>query len=161
MDRTTTLARLEQEIVRLLQEGITITDDTLFFAESTWGLGPGELLSALADPQFEEREVLRALVLTPSTAVRKTLEPLLIDLSPTGLSTQCLAQAVHKQLKTLTIHVVGESPLPIKAGLADIEYFIDKLYLCRTIDDLLNAALAELFPEETVSGQKELMGSRG
>lgn len=106
--------QLEQGVLRLLEDGIIVSDDTLFFAASTWGLGPGDLEPVLKDSQFEEREALQALILTPSTAMREVLEPLLAKLSLAAPDTHSLAGTVHGQLEALTIQVEGEPRISVK-----------------------------------------------
>lgn len=160
-DSAGTAGQLEQEILRLLEAGIVVSKNTLFFAESTWGLGPGELESALTDSQFEERVALLALILTPSTNMRQALEPLLAQMSVDKLDTRGLIQEVHDKTAALPIRIDGEPDFTITAGLADIEYFISKLYLDRSIDEQIATVLSEQFSEETVIGARLLLRCRG
>lgn len=110
--------QLEQGVLRLLEDGIVVGDDTLFFAASTWGLGPGDLEPVLTDSQFEEREALLALILTPSMAMRQALEPLLAKLSLAALDTHSLAGTVLGRLEALTIQAEGEPGFTITPDLS-------------------------------------------
>ena len=117
-------ASLEHELLRLVEQGIEISEDVLFYAESTCGLLPAEIESALRDVEFEQRDELLALILTPDMKMRTILEPLLYpspSCSPAELET--LVDGLSSKIGELYLLVAGGPGfnLPIERG--DIDYF--------------------------------------
>lgn len=153
--------KLERGIITLLRQGIDLPDETLFFAESTYGLSPSALGEALSDMHFEEREVLLLLVLTPGYSMREALEPLLSEVVvPIGARSQ-LVNAVSSQIKTMTLRPPSGEALVLDVGRDEIAYFVDKLYLERAIDSSIDKALRRIFSAETVIGARLVLRCRG
>lgn len=155
-------ALLENAILRLLEKGIVLSREILFFAESTCGLSPAGLEGALLDPHFEEREELLALILTPDNGMRVALEPLL-STEPiyTQTAIKTLALDLWRSIDALHIHVPGGYRFRMPLDRYDMDYFVTKLYLDRPIDDRLVAQLNECFPPETVIASRLMLRCRG
>lgn len=155
-------ALLEKSILKLLKEGIVLSEDTLFFAESTCGLSPAEIEAALADPELEERDELLALIFTPEMGMRAVLEPLL-GAEPIYNSAELNVLTLKLAEKIDTAHVLlpdgKRFNVPIEHH--DIDYFVTKLYLDRPIDDRLIALLNEFFSRETVIDSRLMLRCRG
>ena len=155
-------ARLRKAILKLLEKGILLSEDILFFAESTCGLGPAGLEAALIDPRFEERDELLALILTPDMGVRTALEPLL---SPepiySSADIKALAREIEEKIDWVNILLPGEHHFNLPVDRHDIDYFVSKLYLDRSIDDRLVSLLNEFFSTETVIASRLMLRCRG
>jgi len=153
--------KLERDIITLLRQGIDLPDETLFFAESTYGLSPSALGEALSDRHFEEREVLLLLVLTPGYSMREALEPLLSEgVVPIETCSQ-LINAVSSQIKTITLRPPSGEAFVLDVGRDEIAYFVGKLYLERAIDPSIDKALRRIFSAQTVIGARLIMRCRG
>ncbi|MEJ2057256.1 MAG: hypothetical protein P8X39_05395, partial [Desulfofustis sp.] len=133
----------------------------LFFAESTYGLKPAELAKTLRDDSFEEREVLLSLVLSPGYGMRQAIEPLLADSAvPVGSPDQ-LSAAVSQRIESLTFRLPGGEAQVLEVGREEITYLIDKLYLDRTIEPTIDAALRRIFSPETLIDARLVLRCRG
>ena len=155
-------ASLEHELLRLVEQGIEISEDVLFYAESTCGLLPAEIESELRDVEFEQRDELLALILTPDMKMRTILEPLLLpspSCSPAELET--LVDRLSSNIGELYLLVPGGSgfKLPIERG--DIDYFVGKFYFDRALDPTLVEMLDRLFPPEVVISCRLVLRCRG
>lgn len=153
--------RLEREIIALLRQGIDLPEATLFFAESTYGLNPMAIGEALRDRNFEEREVLLSLVLSPGYAMRQALEPLLAEVTVPAGSLSQLSAAVFSQVQTLVVRPPLGAALILDVGREDIAFIIDKLYLERVIEPSIEAALRRTFGAETVTAVRLMLRCRG
>lgn len=150
-DETGIIEHVEQELLRLLKMEIPVHEDILFFAESTCGLSPEELESALKNPRFDEREALLALILTPDMGVRRALEPLLsAEPACTRKEIALLAGKLGQQISKLHLELAGRCRFYLPAEPEDLKYYIAKLYLDRPINHGIVDALTECFPSETV-----------
>ena len=153
---------LEHELLRQIEQGIIVSPDILFYAESTCGLRPEEVESALRDPQFEERDELLALILTPDMQMRKILEPL-IRIAPAWSSSEIetLVCRLRSSIEALHVQVPGVASFNLPVEQGDLEYFVSKFYFDRDIDPTLIAALDEFFPSETVISCRLVLRCRG
>ena len=148
-DTKVSLDHLEQELLRLLNKGLVLCGDILFFAESTCGLSPGEIEAALKDPRFEERDELLALIFTPDAAMRTALEPLLqAEPALSRAQVEALVSSMSPKVTALRLLVPGliRFDLPVERG--DLDYLVSKLYLDRPIDRKLVATLNEYLSRE-------------
>ncbi len=153
---------LEHELLRLIKQGIVVSPDILFYAESTWGLRPEEIESAFFYQLFEERYEMLAMILTPTTQMRGILEPLLRSApawSPSELKTLVFSLWSNIEAWQLQVPGVASFNLPVEQG--DLEYFVGKFYFDRDIDPKLIAALDEFFPAETVISCRLVLRCRG
>ena len=161
-DTTAPDTSLEHELLRLVEQGIIVSPDVLFYAESTCGLRPEEIESALRDPQFEERDELLALILTPDLQMRRTLEPLLRvtpACSPDELET--LVVSLWSRIDAVHLQVPGVTSFNLPVEQGDLDYFVAKFYFDRAIDPELVATLDKFFPPETVISCRLVLRCRG
>lgn len=161
-DKTGRLELAEEKLLHLLGEEITVSEEILFFAESTCGLYPEELESALKDPRFEEREALLALILTPDMAVRKAVETLL-PTEPACTSTEIdvLVDNLAHQIDALHLRLADRHRFALPVESDDLGYYVAKLYLDRSISQGLIEALNECFSPETVIACRLAIRFRG
>ncbi len=153
---------LEKAILKLLEEGIVLSEDILFFAESTCGLSPAELEAAVMDPRLEERHELVALIFTPEMGGRATLEPLLsTELIYGPVELKALALDLRRKIDAVPIHLPGDHRFKLPVGIDEIDYFVSKLYLDRCVDSQLVASLNEFYPTETVIASRLMLRCRG
>lgn len=152
---------LARKLTTVLQQGIDLPESTLFFAESTYGLKPSELVKTLRDESFEEREVLLSLVLSPGYGMRRAIEPLLAEPDvPVGSLAQ-LSAAVSRRIRSLTFRLPGGDALVLDVGREEISALIDKLYLHRPIASSLDAALRRRFSPDTIIDARLVLRCRG
>ena len=155
-------APLERELLRLVEPGIAISPDVLFYAESTCGLMPSEIESALRDPLFVERDELLALILTPDMQMRAALEPLLRTspaYSPIGLET--LVHRLSSKIERFLLLVPGVTEFSLPIERSNIDYFVGKFYFDRALDTRLVAMLGRLLPPEKVIACRLVLRCRG
>jgi hypothetical protein len=156
-----TIKNLAHVLGEVLERGIAVPEDTLYFAESTYGLGHRSLVSALSDPDFEGTEALKELVFSPGEDVRTIVEPLVpLEGMPekdfAGLVT-CLLDAV----RSLDLVVDNGACLyPVDLDRDALAIFISKLYLERPLDARVTAALEASFPVASVMSSRVLMRTR-
>jgi hypothetical protein len=155
-------ASLESELLRLVEQGIAISADVLFYAESTCGLMPAEIESALRDPQFEQRDELLALILTPDTQMRQTIEPLLLP-SPacSAVELETLIHSLSRKIEGVLLLVPGVTSFTLPIDRSDIDYFVGKFYFDRVLDTRLVARLGRLLPSEGVIACRLVLRCRG
>ena len=116
-------AALEHKLLRLVEQGIEISEDVLFYVESTCGLLPAEIESALCDPEFEQRDELLALIFTPDMEIRTILEPLLSPSPPCSpAELERLVDNLSSKLEEFCLLVPGGPgfSLPIERGDIDL-----------------------------------------
>ncbi|MBT8345206.1 MAG: hypothetical protein KJO28_02800 [Desulfofustis sp.] len=153
---------LEHELLRLVEQGIVISADVLFYAESTCGLRSNEIESALRDPQLEERDELLALILTPDMQMRTALEPLL-PASPACSSgeLETLMHSLNRKIKAFHLLIPGVTRFSLPVEKDDIDYFVGKFYFDRALDTKLVETLERFFPSETVIACRLVLRCRG
>ena len=138
-------------MLKLVGEGIIIPDEVLFFAESTWGLSPEEIETALQDPRFEVRDELLALILSPDKEKRAALEALLrAEPACTEVESDTLVGSLWKNNRVLHIIIPEVTRFDLPVELEDFHYLISKCYLDRPLDSTLVAALGKTFSPKTV-----------
>ena len=163
MDTTKiTIASLEHELLRLVEQGLIVSPDVLFHAESTFGLRPEEIESALQEPHFEERDELLALILTPDMQMRTALEPLLrVAPACSPVEIERLVLSLGRKIEALNLRVPGVASFNLPVEQDDLEYFVGKFYFDRAIDPELAAALDNYFSLETVISCRLVLRCRG
>ena len=153
---------LARELQQLCEQGIVISPEILFFAESTHGLGPEDIESALRDPESEAGAQLLALALTPDMRLRRRLEPLLRAapaLGPDDLET--LVSSLGQKITMLHLLIPEITGFDLPVGPGDLEYLVAKCYFDRGIDPVLARALDGCLPPATVIACRLLLRCRG
>lgn len=135
-------------LTQLLRGGIEVSPDTLFFAESTYGIGPEELGKTINDRCFEEREILINLLLFPTHKMREKLEPFLVIDPLTEENIQYLVEKIVNEISEIHMHMPVGSSFSWPVTYDGISHFIGKLYMTRELDPMIRAALKDRLPEE-------------
>jgi len=153
---------LEKIISEVLQQGLSIPEQTLFFAESTYGLSPEMLVPAWFDESFEGTDALNELILTPEPDLRVTVEP---ALSVQGLSAEEideLTTALSFEISSIDLIIPGTGkPWPVTVHRDMIALFLDKLYLGRSLDGSVIDSLVQTFSPSVVLDARVLLRGSG
>ena len=153
---------LEHELLRLVERGIVISPEVLFYAESTCGLRAEEIESALRDPRLEERDELLALILTPDMQMRMALEPhLRADTACSAAELERLVRGLSCKIEAIRLLLPGGISFDLQVDETDIDYLVTKFYLDRDIDSGLVAALEEFLSPEAVISCRLAIRCRG
>lgn len=152
---------LEQELLRLVKKGLVLSEDIMFFAESTCGLSPEQIEAALKDPQFEVREELLALIFTPDVAMRTALEPLLrAEPALSRAQIEALVSSLSRKVTVLHLLIPEMTRFDLSVERGDLDYLVSKLYLDRPIDLKLVSTLNKYLPQETVTACRLVLRCR-
>lgn len=135
-------------LTQLLREGVDVSADTLFFAESTYGIVPEELGKTINDRCFEEREILINLLLFPTNKVREKLEPFLGNGPLTEESIQYLVEKIVNEINEIQMHMPVGPSFSWQVTYDGISHLVGKLYMTRELDPMISAALKGRLPEE-------------
>lgn len=135
-------------LTQLLREGIDVSSDTLFFAESTYGINPEELGRIITDRCFEEREILINLLLFPTHKMREKLEPLLVNGPLTEENIQYLVEKIVNEISEIHMHMPVGSSFFWPVTYDGVSHFVGKLYMTRALDPMIRAVLTDRLPEE-------------
>lgn len=141
-------------LTHLLREGIDVSTDTLFFAESTYGIDPEELGRMINDRCFEEREILINLLLFPTQKMREKLEPFLLSGPLTEENTQYLVEKIVNEISEIHMHMPVGSSFSWPVTSDGISHFIGKLYMTRELDPMIRATLEDRLPEDIATRVK-------
>ena len=161
-DTTRIITSLTHELRQTCEQGLVISADILFYAESTHGLGPAELESVLQDRDSEAGEELRALALTPDMHLRRRLEPLLKADSALGQEElEALVSGLVQNLSAFHLVIPGVASFDLAFQRSDVEYLVAKCYFDRSIDPQLARALDNRLPAETVIACRLVLRCRG
>jgi hypothetical protein len=153
---------LEHVLQRLIEQGIVISPDVLFYAESTCGLRPDEIESALRDSQFEGRDELRTLILTPDMQMRAALEPhLRAAPACSAVELETLVHSLSRTIEAFHLLIPGIPGFDLQVEEGDLEYFVGKFYFDRIIDARLGAALDKFFPSKAAISCRLVLRCRG
>ncbi|SHJ47062.1 hypothetical protein SAMN02745216_01693 [Desulfatibacillum alkenivorans DSM 16219] len=161
---------MKQELVEIMQlggdfftKGITVKDRDLEFLEAVAGcVSRGELAVLLADPDWEEAETARELLLFPDLESRARLESVL---QGKGLSQEeqdeITAFLKGRVQKTELILPGALKNIMIGVGAADLAAYIKRLHLTVEIPEPLVRALAFCSNKESVNNALALLRSSG
>lgn len=141
---------LEQILWKLLQtwkEELSLSGDVLFFLESVMGItSPVTLEHAVNDEEEQDRETILEMILFPGPLMRSALEPMLeprgLTLSQIDFITQTLASN-HPTLRML--HPGQTAPIVVQIPPDQVELFVSRLYLNKTLDPVICGALEKSF----------------
>ena len=147
-------------LTQLLRDGLPVSADTLFFAESTYGITEEGFERAIKDSCFEEREILINMLFFPTQKMREQLEPLLIA-GPFGEDEiQYLAEEIASDIREISIRLPFVSVFSWAVDQEAINHFIDKLYMTRALDPAITAAFDDRLLEEIATPLKVYMRCR-
>lgn len=148
--------KISQKISRAWEKGIVLSDDTLFFLDSTFGITDLKQVENLfLHGDSPDRGTVLEMILFPEQEIRLDLESL-IDLQ--GLSNRQVSFIVNyladKRTRFKLIHPGQKTSVLITASLDQIEQFIARLFLDRPVDRDICRAL------ETNCSMKTVMTCR-
>lgn len=156
------ISDLERAIGLVLEQGINVSEETLFFAESTYGITDKVLVSVVGDDSFEGKEALNELIFTPQRAVRVMIEPILADAGLSGSAIADIAAALSARFATVDLIMPHSSiKYSVDIGREGIQLFLKKLYLERSLDAHIVAALNQTFSIDTVVWSRVMLRCRG
>lgn len=161
--------QISRELGNALEKGLRVSEETLFFAESTYGIAGESLASAVQDVSFEGREALSELIFTPEPDVRFQVEPVLectgLPVSAVSRLSETLAGRFPRVELIVPDSSSGNSKrFSIYTGKSSsdvIHLFVKKLYLDRSLDSPTVAALEQTFKGATVTASRVMMRCRG
>jgi hypothetical protein len=155
-------AQLLEALRRRLARGLSISDETLFFAESTYGISPDGLESALADENFEDREVLLGLICFPDRQSRAAVEQIVEGRAITPEQESAIGAALIGQTGEIRFHT-ADRQITFGVDLPDsvLSTLVAKLYLARQLDEAICRCLEEQLDRETSIEAKIILRCRG
>ena len=142
--------RIAKTIVRSLEKGLILEQETIFFLESTYGIDAGALESILADGDFDEIDTVCSLIFPPPFATRVAVEALLA-----GGEADIVDQArVLEHLLVLlpSVEMVMPDSSRFTCGLTreNGQILVGKLYLQRAHDPEVMQSLLEFFEVDKI-----------
>ena len=153
-------SQIRMLLTQLLRDGLTVSAETLFFAESTYGITEEGFETAIKDSCFEEREILINMLFFPTQKMREQLEPFLVA-GPFGEDEiQYLAEEIASDIREIRIRLPSVSGFSWAVGQEAINHFINKLYMTRALDPAITAALDDQLLEEIATRLKVYMRCR-
>jgi len=165
-DRKNMMARKCDDIAEQLREimgdGLVISEDTLFFAESTYGLGVEELESALTDPDFEDGEVILELIFFPDQRIRSAVEKHLVDSIFSSEHEKRIIKKLVRQQKSVRL-MLPDAELSFNVFTSEslLGCLVEKLYICRSMDEQICAVLDQHVSPDRAQSARILLRCRG
>ncbi len=158
--KTPPYRQIRMLLTELLRDGLKVSPDTLFFAESTYGITEKGLETAIKDSFFEERQLLINMLFFPTQKMREQLEPLLAGASLHGETLQYLAEELAAEISEIHIQLPDDSRFSLAVSHEALNHFIEKLYMTRELDPAIAAVLDDQLPLEIASRLKVYMRCR-
>jgi len=159
MTSTAATITVSEKLTGIFNKGLTINQDILFFAESTYGISSTkEFLDTLSNDYFEDREVLLGLIFSPDRSLCLALESLIGGTVFTKQDEQAVIGYIGEKLEEAKLIFPDSTCFFYKHNLsAWIKQFVQKLYLRRLIDPQIILALDKYLPESVSSYSKMLL----
>ena len=133
-------------LAELLEKGIPVSADTLFFLRSTYGIEGEVLERALVDHSFEEWETIIELVFPPTFCIRAAVEPLLNSVKFNRQDQFVVADALAQKVSSVFLILPDATRLACAVTDQVCSIFVEKLYIHRCHDEeivtVLNRCLA-------------------
>lgn len=142
-------AQLAALISDIFEQGLEITPDVIFFADSTYGMSSRELQDALADPDFDEIDTFMDLIFHPDEKARLGIEQMLCELGFEKDDEKMIANQIFSNCNMVPLFFDGRSrtfKFPVTREL--VSNYISRLYIDRKNEDAVEALHANL-PEQT------------
>ncbi|MEE4167185.1 MAG: hypothetical protein V2I35_14375 [Desulfocapsaceae bacterium] len=153
-------SEIEVLLTSLLKDGLTATEDSLFFMESTYGVTAAELETTINDHSFEDRHVLLNLFFSPTRSMREQLEPLL-QTKPLGEEhISHIAGRIAGGISEVRMHVPDCRSFCCAVDDQAINHFVDKCYMDRQLDPIIAPALQEQLSPAAATRVKVLLRCR-
>ena len=158
--KTPLYSQIRMLLTQLLRDGLPVSSDTLFFAESTYGITEETFETAITDRCFEEREIVINMLFFPTQKMREQLEPFLAAGPFSEDKIHYLAQEIASDMSEVCIRLPSLSSFSWAVRQEDINHFINKLYMTRALEPAITAALDDKLPEEIATRLKVSMRCR-
>lgn len=144
-----------------LARGVMIDRAALEFVESSCGITGDQLAAALADEQWESRDMVLSLLFSPDLSLRRAVEHIL-GREQNGVVIAAELAARLAAARDSVALVLGDgrrlTSIPLTVELAAI--LVDRLNLEQRLDEYLASVLRELFTEERMVAVRVAMRSR-
>ena len=161
MTRNRHCERIADYLLELSERGIQVPEETLFFAESTYGIEPADLGTTLAEGNFAEHELLLELMLFPDKSTRLGVERIIDGVALSVEQEDRIAGAVADGVESVRFCPAGQQPFLLQLERAAVLHMVAKLYLTRSIDAEICRCLGEHVPAETSLEAKLTLRCRG
>jgi hypothetical protein len=158
--KTPLYSQIRMLLTQLLRDGLPVSADTLFFAESTYGITEETFEAAITDRCFEERQIVINMLFFPTQKMREQLEPFLATGPFSEEKMHYLAQEIACDISEVCIRLPSLSSFSWAVSHEAIDHFINKLYMTRALDPAITAALDDKLPEEIATRLKVSMRCR-
>ena len=153
-------AQIPVLLAGMLKEGLPVTEETLFFMESTYGISPGELEGVVGDPCFEDRHIVISQLFSPTQKMREQLEPLLVAGPLAEGDIQRMGRKIAGEIREIRLHIPAGSSFSWTVAAEAIEHFVDKCYMGRSLDPFIAPVLQAQLPEKLATRVKVYMRCR-
>jgi hypothetical protein len=154
--------KIAEHVLGVMESGLVVFRDTLFFAESTYGLGGEELECALSDPEFEDRNIILELVFFPDRQLRSIVERTLNDSIFSREHEERIIEELVRVQKSVQLRIPDSGlsfQVPVTRSL--LASMVEKLYILRVPDQKIFSALGESVSPEIALSAKILLRCRG
>lgn len=153
--------RLAEQLLEILDRGLVITTDTLFFAESTYGIAADNLEAVLTDAASEDGEILLELIFYPDQAIRNIVESVLGEATFNRQDETLIAQQIMRCKDRVRLSLPdGSNNFPITITEQLIGNFITKLYISRILDPDIHSIIDESLSASTAIFAKVFLRCR-
>ncbi len=153
-------AQITELLSGMLKEGLAVTEETLFFMESTYGISPEELEGVAGDPCFEDRHMVINLLFSPTQKMRQKLEPLLVAGPLTEDDIRRVGGKIAGEISEVSMYMPAGSSFSWSVNDEAIDHFVEKFYMGRDLDPLFVPVLQAQLPEELATRVKVYMRCR-
>jgi len=142
------LSDIAETLSKILENGLSVSADTLHFAESTYGISGAELASTLRDEGFEDRDILVNLLLFPTREMRLRLEPLLAGRLLAGGDLKIIGDQVFENVRFVSFDLPDDSVFVLDVREEAVHHLVKKYYMDRQFDPIIVSALDTYLPED-------------
>lgn len=158
--------RKSEKITRYLQnmlgQGRVISEETLFFAESTYGISVEGFGAALADKSFEDREILLGFICFPDDGIRLSVEQIINGSALTKAQESAVGQALIQETGEIRLYNEDHKiAFQLCVGESVLASLVAKLYLTRRLDEIICNCLEEHLCLESFTRAKIILRCRG
>ena len=155
-----TVPQITAQLAGILKEGLRVTEETLFFMDSTYGISPVELERVAGDPCFEDRHIVINLLFSPTQKMRQKLEPLLAAGALAEDDIRRIGDKTAGEIIEVRMHMPDGSSFSWSVNDEAIDHFVEKFYMGRQLDPFIGPVLQAQLPEELATRVKVCMRCR-
>ena len=151
------MAEKSKQIVRTIdciwRKGLPVSEDTLFFLETTFGITRcSELASILKRTDFQDLDMILEMLIYPDHQTRLAIEPFLGSFGPDcGDIDARIAVPLYSRQKIILNYPGRPSGVPLRISLAQARLYVNRLFLNRTADsDICKTLEDHLTPQDVL-----------